>query len=65
MRDEKLAKGIVRVNRRCQKKLILLHEGFPKPETPPTVDIGVLCLRLVYIYREKNSPYLYQLAIWY
>ena len=23
----------------------LLHEGFAKPGTPPTVDIGVLCLR--------------------
>jgi len=44
----------------------LLHEGFPKPGTSPTVDIGVLWpkgLVYIYIYREKNSPYLHQIAI--
>ena len=43
----------------------LLHEGFPKLEAPLTVVLVCLPKGLVHIYRERNSPHLHQLAIWY
>jgi len=48
------------------EKYNLLHEGFSKLEAPHMVVLVCLTQGVgTYIYREKNSPHLHQLTIWY